>query len=202
MRKLFISLFLATSILTACSSSDKAPVVIQTPGASTIPVPTQPNNNFDDAGLNGVNGEAGVNGQNGANGQDGIDNHIIKSWSCNSVIEPKDGGPHPSCSGGWIACSINIWYYASETSWGDTTTRVGVDALNEGHQNTNVWPANSEDARNGYNVIMFDVFGTRTFGTGTWEFWLNKNTNTLKIHYTDTELGTREWFYGCNNFNW
>ena len=198
------------ALLIACdANASKEPIVVVPPTTNT-PNPVNGAN-----GSNGSAGDAGVNGSNGANGQNGtpgpqgapgtngIDNHIAKSWSCNTTlsVSPCAASFVPY----WQTCSVQVWYYSSQTNFGDTTVRIGIDALNQGHQSMDIWPSADFNAQNGYSAMRSDLYGTTTNGNGVWETWLNKNNNSLRIRYTDSEMsgvGYEEWNFGCQQFNW
>lgn len=147
-----------------------------------------------DAGPPGVNGEAGAKGEpglnGGADGKNGTDNKISRVWKCDFKradvsIQHADGG--------FIKLSIQFWYYANETTSGDTFTRAGVDVasydtpnLREGASSVQFWKAGTWEANNGANWLLQDV-GLNHFNTGNWEFLLSKQANRITITYTDAD---------------
>ncbi len=197
MNKFVVSMF--ASFLLACSGTPTGPGIGGEDGRSG----GDGDNGSDGAsGLSGSDGTTGAAGTDGANGKDGTDNRITKTWKCDFVIARFS--PEPGPLGGPTGCTdtaikVSGWYYATETTAGDTFVRVGVDHVSSsgypavGSSSSYFWAAGTWEANNGANWLLQDICSGSHFpppasANGNWAFLLNKQTNVMTATYADVDV--------------
>lgn len=150
---------------------------------------------------NGEDGDRGMQGEQGPTGSPGTDNKIAKTWKCDFSVLPfgAGGAAGPNtCTD--AAMKVYVWYYAAETTSGDTFVRAGIDhwasgGVKVGNSSSYFWPAGSWEGDRASNWLLHDVCaGGRgelpppESANGNWEFLLNKASKVMSATYTDSEV--------------